>query len=146
MSTENKLQNKKSGYTFDLVIAYWAVTTVLIATALAGVEYAYQAVIALNVIQVMHFIIRERSLTAFPVQVRVTYLALLVVSLAPYMIWILWWQLIGTAAMVFFKYCFLARCMSLMPWNKTENYSVSLFKRTFFSAPIKGNILQGLPA
>jgi hypothetical protein len=33
-----------------------------------------------------------------------------------------------------------------MPWNKSEGYSVDLFKRTFFSAPIEGNVRQGLPA
>ena len=48
--------------------------------------------------------------------------------------------------MVLFQYCFLARYMSLMPWNKREPYSVSLLKRTFLSAPVSGNILQGLPA
>jgi hypothetical protein len=90
--------------------------------------------------------VREKSITAFPVQVRTTYLGLLFLSQAPYMIWILWWQLIGTAAMVSLKYCFLARLISLMPWNKSEKYSINLFKRTFFTAPAEGNIMQGLPA
>jgi hypothetical protein len=36
--------------------------------------------------------------------------------------------------------------MSLMPWNKTEDYSIALIKRTFFSAPVKGNVMQGLQA
>ena len=119
--------------------------TVLIAGVLSGIEHSYQAVVIINIIQVAHFAMRERSLTAFPVQVRVTYLGLLLLSQAPYMIWVLWWQLIGTAAMVSVKYCFLARLMSLMPWNKSEKYSVDLFKRTFFTPPIDGNVLHGLP-
>jgi hypothetical protein len=137
---------QKSRFQPDLIWSYWAVTTILLLGVVSGIEYSYQAVVALNIIQVIHFALREKSVTAFPVQVRTTYLGLLFISQAPYMIWIIWWQLIGTAAMVFFKYCFLARCMSLMPWSKSEKYSVDLFKRTFLSAPIEGNVQQGLPA
>lgn len=133
-------------YSNNIVWWYWFFTTLLLIGAVAGNTLSLQAVIGLNIVQVIHFVIREKSITAFPVQVRATYLGLLVLSQAPFMFWILWWQLIGTAAMVLFGYCFLARCMSLMPWNKTEDYSISLFKRTFFSAPVKGNVLQGLPA
>jgi len=104
------------------------------------------AVIGLNLIQVIHFIHREKSLTAFPVQVRMSYLGLLFLAQAPYLFWIFWWQLLGTAAMVLYQYCFLARCLSLMPWNRREPCSMALVKRTFFSAPVTGNILQGLPA
>jgi hypothetical protein len=133
-------------YSNNIVWWYWFFTTLLLIGAVAGNTLSLQAVIGLNIVQVIHFVIREKSITAFQVQVRVTYLGLLVLSQAPFMFWILWWQLIGTAAMVLFGYCFLARCMSLMPWNKTEDYSISLLKRTFFSAPVKGNVLQGLPA
>lgn len=133
-------------YSNDIVWWYWFFTTLLLTGAVAGNTFSLQAVIGLNIVQLIHFVIREKSISAFPVQVRATYLGLLILSQAPFMFWILWWQLIGTAAMILFGYCFLARCMSLMPWNKTEDYSISLFKRTFFSAPVKGNVLQGLPA
>jgi hypothetical protein len=132
--------------TDNIVTRYWAVTTILLAGVVSGCVYCLPAVIGLNIVQVIHFIYRERSLTAFPVQVRATYLGLLFLAQAPFMFWIFWWQLIGTAAMVLFQYCFLARVMSLMPWNKREPWSMSLVKRTFFSAPVTGNILQGLPA
>jgi len=132
--------------TDNIVTRYWAVTTILLAGIVSGCDYCLPAVIGLNIVQVIHFIYRERSLIAFPVQVRVTYLGLLCLAQAPFMFWIFWWQLIGTAAMVLFQYCFLARVMSLMPWNKREPWSMSLVKRTFFSAPVTGNILQGLPA
>jgi hypothetical protein len=132
--------------TDNIVTRYWAVTTILLAGVVSGCDYCLPAVIGLNIVQVIHFIYRERSLTAFPVQVRATYLGLLFLAQAPFMFWIFWWQLIGTAAMVLFQYCFLARVMSLMPWNKREPWSMSLVKRTFFSAPVTGNILQGLPA
>jgi len=130
----------------NIVWWYWLFTTLLLTGAVAGNALSLQAVIGLNIVQVVHFVLREKSVTAFPVQVRLTYLGLLILSQAPYMVWILWWQLIGTAAMVSTGYCFLARCMSLMPWNKKEVYSIALFKRTFFSAPVKGNVMQGLQA
>lgn len=129
-----------------LVWWYWALTTILLVGVLAGNSQCLQAVIALNIVQVIHFAIREKSLTAFPVQVRITYLGMLFVAQAPYMVWIFWWQLVGTSAMVLFGYCFLARLLSLLPWNRTEPYSVENLKRTFLSPPQKGNVLQGLPA
>ena len=133
-------------FTNNIVWWYWFATTILLIGVVAGNVESLQAVIVLNAVQVIHFIIREKSVAAFPVQVRVAYFGLLFLAQAPFMFWIFWWQLIGTTAMVMFEYCFLARCMSLMPWNKTEVYSMKLIKRTFFSAPVKGNVLQGLPA
>lgn len=130
----------------DIAWWYWLATTILLIGVVAGNASSLQAVIVLNMVQVIHFVIREKSVSAFPVQVRVAYLGLLFLAQVPYMFWIFWVQLIGTAAMVTYDYCFLARCLSLMPWNKTEGYSLGLIKRTFFSAPVEGNVLQGLPA
>lgn len=130
----------------NLVWRYWAVTVVLLIGVVSGNALCLQAVIVLTAIQVLHFIYREKSLTAFPVQVRLTYFGMLFLAQAPYMVWIFWWQLIGTSAMVLFEYCFLARLLSLLVWNQQEKISWEMIKRTFFSAPVKGNILQGLPA
>ncbi len=129
----------------DIVWNYWAATTVLIVGALGGLDYWYEVLVAVNIFQVIHFALREKSLTTFPVELRITYLALLLLSQAPYMIWVLWIQLIGTTAMVIFNYCFLARCLALTPWRKTEKYSVDLIKRTFLTAPVDGSVLDELP-
>jgi hypothetical protein len=56
-----------------------------------------------------------------------------------------WIPTIGTAAMVFFGYCLLARILSLMLWNRREASTLGLLKRTFLSASIAGNVMQGLP-
>lgn len=149
MNTANTSYFERAGFSLDLVWWYWAATTVLLLAVVFNIEHSMQAVITLNVVQVIYFIIREKSLTAFPVEVRVTYLAMLILSTAPYMVWIFWWQLIGTAAMVMFRYCFLARLMSLMPWHLAANsttFSFNLVKRTFLTPPVAGNIMQGLPA
>jgi len=130
----------------DISWWYWAATVPLLAAGLYGYAQAFYAAMALTAFQSVHYYLRERSFTAFPVQVRVAYLGLLLIAQWQPLYWIYWVQLIGTSAMVLFDYCFLARCLSLMPWNRKEPFSISLVLRTFFSAPVPGNILQGLPA
>ena len=125
---------------------YWLAMAVLLATGLAGFRQAFLVAIALGVVQSLHYLGRHRRLMAFPVQIRVAYLGLLVFGLwDPYVIWY-WFQLAGTTAMVTMSDCPLARLLSLMPWNRKEPFTFALLRRTVFSAPVKGSILQGLPA
>ncbi|MGD8854087.1 MAG: hypothetical protein PVI28_17015, partial [Gammaproteobacteria bacterium] len=111
-----------------------------------GYTQGFYAAMALTVFQSVHYYLRERSFAAFPVQVRVAYLGLLLAAQWQPLYWIYWVQLVGTTAMVVFDYCFLARCLSLLPWNRIEPFSFGLVVRTFFSAPVPGDVLQGLPA
>ncbi len=83
---------------------------------------------------------------AFPVQVCNAFTGLLVLALWAPMNWLFWVPAIGTPAPVLFGYCTLARCLSLLPWNRQEPLSWRLAWRTFTSRPVKGNIPQGLPA
>jgi len=125
---------------------YWLVTVCLLTAGVSGWTIGFQLAIGLTVIQLVHFTIRGRSLTAFPVQVRVGYLLLLLVAFPQPLQWIYWIPTIGTWAQVLFGYCTMARMVSLLPWNRQEAFSLDLLKRTFLSAPVRGNILQGLPA
>lgn len=125
---------------------YWAATTVLLVAGLAGQFEAFKLAVALSAFQIVHFRLSEGSFIAFPVQVRTAYTAILLIALWPPMNWLYWVPAIGTAAQVLFGYCFLARTLSLMPWNRREALSWRLFWRTYFSRPVRGNILQGLPA
>ena len=125
---------------------YWLVTVGLLTAGVSGWTTGFQLAIGLTVIQLVHFSIRERSLTAFPIQVRVGYLLLLLVALPQPLQLIYWIPTIGTWAQVLFGYCTMARMVSLLPWNRHEKFSLDLLKRTFLSAPVRGNILQGLPA
>ena len=125
---------------------YWMVIDVLLIGGLADWPWGFAPVIALGTVQAVHYSIRERSLIAFPVQVRLAYLGLLVLGQwAPFYL-IYWIQVAGTTAMVLADYCALARLLSLLPGNRVQPLSWRLIHRTFVSAPIKGNILQGLPA
>jgi hypothetical protein len=124
---------------------YWLVTACLLTAGVAGYLSAFILAIGLTVFQLIHFTIRERSLTAFPVQVRFWYLLLLLLALPRPLQIIYWIPAIGTWAQLIFGYCTLARCVSLLPWNHKQPFSLALLRRTFMSRPVRGNVLQGLP-
>jgi hypothetical protein len=119
---------------------------VLLILGLAGRFEAYYLAAALSAVQVVHVRLLEGNFTAFPVQVRVAYAAMLLLALWAPMNWLFWVPAIGTPAQVLFGYCALARCLSLQPWNRREPLSWPLLWRTFASPPVKGNIMQGPPA
>lgn len=124
---------------------YWLLTVILLSAGLAGWAPGFLLAIGLTAFQLVHFVLRERSLTAFPVQVRLGYLILLLIALPKPLQLIYWIPTIGTWAQILLGYCTMARLVSLLPWNRSEPMSFGLLKRTFLSAPVRGNILQGLP-
>jgi hypothetical protein len=124
---------------------YWLVTACLLTAGVAGYQIGFILAIGLTVFQLLHFMVREHSITAFPVQVRFWYLVLLLVALPGPLQIIYWVPTVGTWAQLIFGYCTMARCVSLLPWNRNQPLSVDLLSRTFFSRPVRGNIMQGLP-
>ena len=124
---------------------YWLVTVGFLTVGVSGWPMGFLLAIGLTVFQLIHFTVRERSFTSFPIQVRLGYLLLLLIALPENLQLIYWIPMIGTWAQVLFGYCTMARTVSLLPWNRKEAFSFALLKRTFLSAPVRGNILQGLP-
>ena len=122
---------------------YWLATAVLLTMGIFGNEQSFVWAIELTSFQLVHYIIREKSLKAFPVQVRFWYLILLIVSLPEAMQWLYWVPSIGTWAQIIFGYCAMARLVSLWPWNRSEKLSLKSLAKTFFSRPVKGSVLQG---
>jgi len=122
---------------------YWLTTACLLTAGVSGDPTGFLIAIGLTIFQLIHFSLRKRSVTAFPVQVRFWYLVLLLVSFPEPMQIVYWIPTVGTWAQVIFGYCTMARCVSLWPWNRNEPMSFSLLKRTFFSRPVRGNIMQG---
>lgn len=98
---------------------FWAITLALIITALAGWSPGYFAVIGISAIQVLFFIAQEKSLSAFPTQIRITYFAFTLFGLWPavrlYMFLIL---LVGTFMVTLFDRCAIALILKPMPWNR----------------------------
>ncbi len=108
-------------------------TVGLLGVGLTGWPTGIFLAIVLCVIQIAHVMGFTRDVTAFPVQVRVTYLIMLIAGLWEPFQWIHWLQLAGTSARVLIGYCLLARALSLAPWNRWQPLSFALIKRTFCS-------------
>lgn len=114
----------------------WVVTTVLLIIGLtADVSLAFLGAMAVTAGQGIALFARDRSPTAFSVQLRVAYLLLLLLCYPPMMRWLYWLPAVGTVALVVFGYCLLARLLSLLPWNSSEPYTLARLRRTFLSAP-----------
>jgi hypothetical protein len=122
---------------------YWLVTVCLLSAGLAGWAPGFQLAIGLTLLQLVHYLWLLRSLSAFPVQVRIGYLLLLLLCYWPPMNPLFWLPTVGTWAQVIFGYCAMARFVSLMPWNLREGFNVGLVTRTFLARPVRGNIMQG---
>ena len=121
----------------------WLITVVLLAVGLAGHPAGFIAATALSAMQSVFFLMKHRSLAPHAVQIRVAYTALLLLCLLPSMRWLFWLPTLGTAAMLVFGYCLMARVLSLMPWNRRVPLTAPLAWRTFFSAPVISRVPHG---
>ncbi len=122
---------------------YWLVTAILLTIGVSGNTLGFVLAIGLTSFQLIHYIIREKSIKAFPVQVRFWYLMLLLVSVPEPMQWLYWVPCVGTWAQVIFGYCAMARLVSLWPWNREEKLSLKYLMKTFLSRPVRGSVQQG---
>jgi hypothetical protein len=121
---------------------YWLVTDGLLIGSLAGWDWGIAPAAWLTLVQAVHYLYRERSLAAFPVQVRLGYLLLLLLGTYPPLGFIHWIQLVGTTAVVTVGYCPLARILALMPWNRSGPLSLAQVLSIIFSPPVEGSILS----
>ncbi len=125
---------------------YWLVTVCFLSAGVFGYSDAFLLAIGITLIQLVHYLLIEKSVVSFPVQVRIGYLLLLLVAWIEPLRWLFWVPMIGTWAQVLVGYCAMARIVSLMPWNREEAFSLQLFMKTFFSAPVRGSVKQGFAA
>lgn len=96
---------------------YWFVTLVAMITGLSGVHEGFYVVIAVSVVQFVHFVI-SNGFAAFPTQVRFVYAIFVIVALFDPSRIFYWALLVGTVMVTFFDRCIIARVLVLMPWNK----------------------------
>lgn len=98
---------------------FWAVTLAFIVAAVVGWTPAYFVVMSISLGQVLFFLVQEKSLYAFPTQIRVVYFAFTLLGLWPevrlYFYIIL---LLGTFLVTFFGRCSIALVLKHMPWNR----------------------------
>jgi hypothetical protein len=124
------------------VWGYWFITDALLISWAFGWADGLILAILLSTIQVGHFYYEDKSIAGFPTQVRIAYLLLLILALWSPLAWLIYVVILGTTAMVVFDYCFLARFMSLMPWNYPLAYQFQDIWNTFMSKPIAGSVLK----
>lgn len=125
---------------------YWLATACLLTAGVAGYQVGFVLAIGLSAVQLIHFTMRERSITAFPVQVRFWVLIFVLAAFPEPMQVAYWVAVVGTWARSLFGYCVMARSVSLLSWNRRVPLSADLLKKTYLSRPVRGNIMQGLPA
>ncbi len=117
---------------------HWAITIPLLIAHLAGAPWAMTAAMGLCVVMALYYLIRIRRLRPFPVQVRLAYLAWLLMGLLPYMQWMHYVALVGTTAMVLVGYCPLIRMLSLLGFNRDEPFTWFLLRRVILAPPSGG--------
>ncbi len=105
----------------DIFWWIWAITLICIVAAVLGWATGYYAVMAISLIQVIVFLGRERSLAAFPVQIRLVYFAASLTGLwaagrLPFYLLLL----LGTAMFVFLGRCSITMMLKHMPWNRNR--------------------------
>lgn len=125
---------------------YWLASTICLWLTVSFFSDAYYWALVIGVIQLFHFSFKEGGVFAFPVQIRIGYLAFLLLALPEGYEWVLWIPAIGTMARVLFGYCIMARMLMLLPNNRHVKLSWRFIKEAFLTPPVRGNIMHGLPS
>ena len=107
--------------TKDVSWWFWGLTLAFIVIALIGWVPGYYIVMFISAIQIIYFLSREKSLMAFPVQIRVLYFAFTLLGLwsavrFPFFILLF----LGTVMVTFFGKCSIALILKHMPWNSNR--------------------------
>lgn len=124
------------------IYGYWLVTALFLAIGLLVSPPALFLAMAVTLIHAIHYLSRHAAVRAFPMQVRIGYLGLLILGQLAFLDWVNWVQLIGTTALLTTGYCPLARILSLAPWNRNRPLSWDLFVTAIFTPPVSGSIIQ----
>lgn len=122
----------------------WLATALLLVVGLVWTEVAFVGAILLSAAQTGFYLRKYDSFAPYPVQIRLAFTALLIISFVPFLRWFYWLLAGGAFARVLFGYCMMARMLSLMPWNRTGPITLGLLRRTFFTPPVIGNAAHGL--
>jgi hypothetical protein len=129
----------------DLGWRYWLATALALSTASLLGGAAFLLVIAVSLAHLCHFALRQRSLSAFPVQIRLAFLGFVLLAYPEGWQWLYWLPLCGVWVRVLFGYCLLARTLSLLPVNRRVPLTLDYLKRAFLTPPVRGSILAALP-
>ena len=120
----------------------WGIWFVTWIGLLAGLydSVFYQYVVIFSAAHALFVLILLRfNFSAFPAQVRVAYFLWVAVgTFMPYMTILMIITTVGLATNLFVGYCPLARLLYLLPWNRTEAFSMDLVMNVFLTPPVAG--------
>ena len=125
----------------DVAWWYWLASWALIVSGLAGWKAGFYLVIGLSFFQIIHYAVWEKSAVSFPVQVRIVFFIFTLLALLKPLHFLYFIPAVGLAARVLVNYCFMARAVSLLPWNRSEPLSLELIRRRIFTPPVDGSVL-----
>jgi hypothetical protein len=98
---------------------FWAATLTFIVAAIGGWAPGYYVVMGISAAHVLFFLIQEKSVTAFPTQIRVVYFVFTLFGFWPGVRWVIYIiLLLGTVMVTFFGRCSIALVLKYMPWNR----------------------------
>ena len=116
---------------------YWSASLLLIVTGLTGQGMAFTAVIALAAVQVVHYRVLKGSFGALAVQVRLAALVLFTAALIVPGLFAA--AAVGLTARCLLAYCFMARVLMLLPFNRTgQALDRAYVARVFLEPPSTG--------
>jgi len=127
-----------------MIWIYWFIVVVFLVAALFVWPPAIYLSMLVTAVSSVHMYRYSPRVTSFPMQVRLTYLGLLVLGMMPYFNWLYWAMMAGGCALLIFDYCPLARMLSLMSWNRNQSMSWQFFRSAIFSMPVKGSIIKAV--
>jgi hypothetical protein len=129
-------ESRATGPRLDLVWWSWLVTALALGARLGGLEAGLAAAVVATAATGLYLAWRARTARALGVQVRAAFAGLLLLGAWPPLVALHWAELAGTAVLLLLDYCFLARALSLMPWNRRGKMTVERLRVAFLSAPV----------
>jgi hypothetical protein len=124
----------------------WFAAGAALAAHLAGVPYALLAAAVIAAAPAVRFLpALSLSRPHLGFEVRVAYVAIVALQVLPGLAILTATQIVATAALVFFDYCFLARTLSFLPWHRRGPLTWSRVRATYLMRPTKGgNVLEAI--
>jgi hypothetical protein len=126
---------------------HWMITIPLLAAYLGVVGVGgcgvllIWTVIGLCALMGAWYCMKLRAVRPFAVQIRLGFLVLLLLGLAPPLFWIHWVLFAGTIARVSVGYCAMHRLLLLLPWNRTSALTTEYVMSTFLRLPCAGGLI-----
>jgi hypothetical protein len=114
---------------------YWALIALLLGGALSGCPLGLVPVLAVSLVQTLHALLRHGRPHAFAVQVRVSFLMLVLAGFWMPLGLMHVMQMLAVLALLVFDYCPLARFLSLMPWNRPSRPGLRDVAEALFKPP-----------